>query len=191
MRGIKGLFDGLQLTMTIQDSVYVVFDGYSVVQVFVPRGTSTCGLCGNNDGDNDNDVSKGRRKYQTAVELTNFADSWKIRSSVGCTAVSLLEEEESSCSADRKVEQRACRMLYQIQLKNKCVSNKDLKFLYQSCRYDACFGETPLVGYSSACYTGQAIANLCGVEDIDSMWKDKVGCGEARKEAVLSRGCPS
>ena len=61
------------------------------------------------------------------------------------------------------------------------------------CRYDACHGEDPLEGYSNVCYSGQAIANLCGAERMDSEWEDKVECGarDVRRKAIFKVGCVS
>ena len=43
------------------------------------------------------------------------------------------------------------------------------------------------------CYSGQAIANLCGAERMDSEWEDKVECGarDGRRKAIFKVGCVS
>eukprot|EP00116_Pleurobrachia_bachei_P002485 sb/3462747/ len=178
--GISAKLKNEQLTLTMRGGVKVVYDGYSVVHVFVPKGSMTCGICGNNDGDSSNDVVQGRRRYQTEQEMANFVDSWRIRSpshETRCTPVTEKTLRPSyTCSDDnlRREESVNCRKLYSL-LDNTCFDTRQLRFMFDSCRYDACYGEEPLEGYSRACYTGRAMATLCGTDFTE--WENLLECG--------------
>jgi hypothetical protein len=190
VNGVSGILKEGQLTISLKNGVFLRYDGYSLVQLFVPDDAQTCGLCGNNDRDRSNDVEEGRTKYQTAADVVNYVESWRLRSETGCGSASSSSKLVSgSCSKDplRLKNLRECRKLYKLDLLDKCVRGKELKFFYESCRYDACYGEIPLKGYSNVCYSGQAIANLCGDKNMDNLWEDKLDCGtlENRREAIF------
>ena len=195
VNGVTGILQDDQLTISLKDKVYIRFDGYSLVQIFVADDAKTCGLCGNNDGIKSNDVENGRKRYQTAPEVVDFAESWKLRSDRRCSSTSPSDKPVSNtCSKDpiRLQTLRDCRKLFKLDISDNCISNKDVKFLYEACRYDACYGEYPLKGYSNVCYSGRAIANLCGEGRGDRDWEEVLRCGtpEERREAIFSVGCP-
>ncbi|XP_068779476.1 IgGFc-binding protein isoform X2 [Struthio camelus] len=64
----------------------VSFDWYSYARVIVPQAYAgaICGLCGNADGDPDNDfITPDGRQLADPVQ---FADSWKVADVPGCSA---------------------------------------------------------------------------------------------------------
>ena len=137
VKGISGILQDDQLTMALKNGVYIRFDGYSLVQVFVSDDARTCGLCGNNDRVKANDIEKGRKRYQTSAEVVNFAESWKLRSNSRCTSTSLANKVVSNtCTRDpiRLQTLRECRKLFKLNLPAECIITKELKFYYESCR---------------------------------------------------------
>ncbi|XP_074710555.1 IgGFc-binding protein [Strix uralensis] len=66
--------------------VIVTFDWYSYARVIIPTTYSraVCGLCGNADGNPDDDLAS--RDGQQATDVIQFADSWKVADVPGCSA---------------------------------------------------------------------------------------------------------
>uniref|UniRef100_A0A8C8EBB2 VWFD domain-containing protein n=1 Tax=Otus sunia TaxID=257818 RepID=A0A8C8EBB2_9STRI len=84
--------------------VVVTFDWYSYARVIIPTTYSraVCGLCGNADGNPEDDLAL--RDGSQATDVIQFADSWKVADVPGCWAGCT-----ENCQFCTKTEQRPYR----------------------------------------------------------------------------------
>ncbi|NXL91183.1 FCGBP protein, partial [Alectura lathami] len=118
----------------------VTFDWYSYARVLLPStySRSVCGLCGDADGNPDNDflLPDGR----SAADENQFATSWKVADVPGC---------EAACSGDCKVCSEAQKRAYRgdkhcgVLVKQRgplasCHAAIDPAPYFEDCLFDAC-----------------------------------------------------
>ncbi|NWU48477.1 FCGBP protein, partial [Dromas ardeola] len=123
--------------------VTVTFDWYSYARVILPNTYSraVCGLCGNADGDPQDDFALP--DGQQVADAIQFADSWKVADVPGCGA---------GCTEDCKVCTEAEKRAYRgdkhcgLLVKNRgpfaaCHSTVDPAPYFDDCLFDTCLYE--------------------------------------------------
>ncbi|KFQ96875.1 IgGFc-binding protein, partial [Nipponia nippon] len=156
--------------------VIVTFDWYSYARVILPDTYSraVCGLCGNADGDPQNDFALPNG--QQATEEMQFGDSWKVADVPGCWA---------GCTEDCKVcteaEKRAyrgdkhCGLLVKKQGPfAACHAVIDPAPYFENCLFDTCLYE----GHQeTVCHSISAYVTACQRKGIRiRQWRTAAFC---------------
>ncbi|CAH2318248.1 c-binding -like [Pelobates cultripes] len=158
--------EGFHCIVQTSFGVRVSFNWESHIAVKVPSTYTgaLCGLCGNFDGDANNDFTMKNNQITNKPLL--FGNSWKVKHITGC-----YEEDKGVCSKLAELE-----MLY---TNNKvgcgilidksgpfreCQAKVDPQGYFKSCVYDACFYEGRLdilckiiASYATACQQAGAV----------------------------------
>ena len=198
---ITALFDGSNLKVTADlgnnKKIVINWDGYVSVQIETPRDTYTCGMCGNNDGNVDNDMTT--RSNAMATDAAEFGDSWKVDPLGRCVETEPAPELAEVCG-DRVDKVRAeCELV--LNLESFAVCREELRHetehFVRACMIDECKGQfTPQL--SPKCVVAQAYAQRCvsatiykSNKGVDG-WEMEAGCtGPKEREAfVVATGCP-
>jgi len=89
-------FDGLFLK--VDNGLFTLeWDGLAFAKITVAEGTKSCGLCGDNDGDNNNDFEQFL--FKGVNPDMSFADSWAvshIRGACGVNSLNGIEVQQDS-----------------------------------------------------------------------------------------------
>lgn len=155
-------------------NVVVVWDTNKLVKITVPpslRG-KTKGLCGNMDGDKNNDLISPEGIKQKTVEL--FVESWKSpKHNIGDCIEGPTDIFKCSSEEKRKKGESLCTQIYQNQKLSKCMTIFNVKELIKSCISDYC-GCTDFDPSSCICESGESFANECSSKNIilDQGWRD-------------------
>nr|XP_026689876.1 mucin-2-like [Ciona intestinalis] len=126
---------GLYTMVTTDIGLMVVWDRKTTVIVKLdPRYMSAvCGLCGNFDGNQNNDAMKSDRML--AVTPLEFGNSWKTSPNCDNTPPS---DDPCTLHPNRKPwAQRSCNIL-QSEIFQPCHALVDVTWYYSNCKFDAC-----------------------------------------------------
>ncbi|NWI26156.1 FCGBP protein, partial [Sula dactylatra] len=156
--------------------VIVTFDWYSYVRVILPDTYSraVCGLCGNADGDPQNDLTLPNG--QLATDEIQFADSWKVADVPGCWAGCT-----EGCQVCTEAEKRAyrgdkhCGLLVKKQGPfAACHGAIDPNPYFNNCLFDTCLYE----GHQeTVCHSISAYVAACQSQGINIMqWRSDAFC---------------
>ncbi|KAE8594550.1 hypothetical protein XENTR_v10019687 [Xenopus tropicalis] len=173
----------------------VVYNWDSYVEVKIPSTYTgaVCGLCGNYDGDKNNDFTMKNNQVVTKPLL--FGNSWKVQNVPGC-----YEEDKGDCSnlAELELRHRAskesCGMLIDKSGPFRdCHAKVDPQGAFKDCVYDSCFyaGRQDILckviaGYAAACQR----AGL-NIEPWRSAKFCSPVCGKNSHYEVCASACPS
>jgi len=210
---IRVIFDGATLVLTVvlseqgaieTETLVLRYDGYTSLQIQSPVSGQTCGLCGNNDGNAENDLEKkiGGLTY----DLPNFVDSWIVHdprslcspAEQDSTMAKLCQDAASSTLA-------ACQATFDITNFDICVEGgHDKTAFIEACIHAECEQILSAAELPPRCVIAQAYATRCsnpfwypgspvvtGDWSVDG-WETPAGCptAEERRQAVLDTGCP-
>ncbi|XP_014669828.1 PREDICTED: BMP-binding endothelial regulator protein-like [Priapulus caudatus] len=175
-----GLFsivkDSFSIVLRTTFGVKVVWDGDSYAEITVdPKYKSTlCGLCGNYNGNPDDDFTNKRGKLLEDKE--RFGNSWKVGGAKMCKLPKknhlvppCLDSFEARVRAMRE-----CNVLKR-RVFSPCFNVVDPREYYKSCIQDMC--DCPR-HRSCACETVIAYAMACSRNGIDVAWQEYTTCGE-------------
>ncbi|KAK3797045.1 hypothetical protein RRG08_036876 [Elysia crispata] len=154
----------------------VTWDGADRVSVTVPSEarSKTCGLCGNYDGDPDNDWTVGPACPETAGQQTDnydlFGRSWVVAGvcPANCNNTEPPPPPEDCQSASKAAVEQACTALLdkQTSVFKDCLKTRDpdaLKDLKFSCVFDLCASTEELD--VKICRMAETIATECAEVD--------------------------
>ena len=197
-------FDGLYLTVSMRVEGYtvsVVWNGISSVFIQVSsKDPSTCGLCGDNNGNLDDEMSSQNLLWSsqdlTSQDTDLFTRSWRVDSNNDCDHAkgTILP---SQCSADQLVSAReACSAMFEEHVFTKCKKDLDITGYLDACTHTLCEGDDFFFReeYSVPCETGVLYLKMCELahnkEAPSSL--HEMGCPSTRfiQEMSTSLGCP-
>jgi hypothetical protein len=147
------------------------------------------GLCGNNNGDAEDDTYIGRFG-QTGNDINKFGTSWGYRYN-WCG----VEEPsgEVTCENQAEVEQR-CDDILQSDAFKTCAAFIGTKFYRDSCIVDGCAAKVERYEGDALCAYASTLAQHCQVAGfkVPNKFLPQIGCGPKREfqEAVYNSGCP-
>ena len=190
-------------TTTIQHKIVIDWDGYVSAQIQTPRDSMTCGMCGNNDRDDANEMVT--RLGGMAESLEEFGDSWQVDPMGLCGSSQPVAELVELCGERVEEVRRECEAVFNTPSFIKCRDEvgHDTHHFVRSCMLDQCKGQfTPLL--EPRCVVAQAYAGRCAAhywrEGEGSPvfywgtggWEAEVGCPgpEEREDVVVGTGCP-
>ncbi|KAM8927862.1 IgGFc-binding protein-like [Pelodytes ibericus] len=171
----------------------VSFNWESHISVTVPSSYAgaVCGLCGNFDGNKNNEFTM--KNNQVTAKPLLFSNSWKVGNVPGC-----YEEDKGDCSKLAEMELRqkntkdGCGVLLDKRGPfRECHAKVDPQGYFKSCAYDACFYEGRqdilcklIAGYATVCQ--QAGANIYA-------WRSALFCspicGKNSHYEICASGC--
>lgn len=209
-------FDGAILTLSAvlnsvdigpgvvqEEKIVITWDGYMSVQIQAPAGLRTCGMCGDNDDNPDNDFRTRMRGMTTDPRI--FGESWKIDPRKKCAAAQPVKTSEEVCGERYEDVKEECERIFNIAKFKDCLrAGHDTAQWVESCIYDQCEGQLQREELPPKCVVAQAYATRCGSEfwSVDESvptrnrgitgWEEEAGCptAEERFEPVLETGCP-
>lgn len=83
IKGIQVTYTGKKLVAVTQYGLTVSWDGLTMVELELPSGQPTRGLCGDNDGVKTNDFSSYFDEVQRD-DAAEFGNLWRVGSNTGC-----------------------------------------------------------------------------------------------------------
>ena len=210
------LFDGAMLTFTAtlktresesgtfeHDKIVVRWDGFVSVQIQTPMNIKTCGMCGNNDGQPENDM-KITRFGKSAGSIDVFGDSWQVNPT-GCPKHERTRTSEEVCRERYQEVKTECERVFSISKFQGCITaGHDTAHWIDSCVYDECEGLLQNEELPPKCVVAQAYATQCGnpfwekgdlvpknSNDLTN-WEIEAGCPDEaeRFQPILDTGCP-
>uniref|UniRef100_K7FDY9 Fc fragment of IgG binding protein n=1 Tax=Pelodiscus sinensis TaxID=13735 RepID=K7FDY9_PELSI len=167
---------GWDIVVRTDFGLTVTFDGQNHIRIKVPATyrRSMCGLCGNFDGEDDNDMTMSNMLL--APTPSDFGRSWKIRDIPGC-----MEMEKEDCMDIESVEKKhredkkECGLLLDKDGPfKKCHSKVNPEGYFKDCIYDCCShkNDQSVVCHILACYAAACQAAGAKV----SKWRTKKFC---------------
>uniref|UniRef100_A0A8C5WKR2 VWFD domain-containing protein n=1 Tax=Leptobrachium leishanense TaxID=445787 RepID=A0A8C5WKR2_9ANUR len=140
------------------------WDSHIAVKVPSTYAGALCGLCGNYDGNGNNDFTM--KNNQVTNKPLLFGNSWKVKNIPGC-----YEEDKGDCSRLAELELRhmnnkeGCGILVDKSGPfRECHAKVDPQGHFKSCVYDACFYDgrqdvlcKTIAGYATACQQAGAV----------------------------------
>jgi len=182
--------------------VQVIWDGYVSAEIHTPNTGRTCGLCGDNDGQMDNDFMT--RQGQLTRDVKMFGDSWKIDRYNTCPATQKKQSNEEICGANYESVKAECQAVFSSPKFDQCNSAHDNFRYIEACIYDQCAGSGLSKDYPPKCAVASAFAAKCehrhsfpsnprAIVTFDvSGYEETVGCpGEEELfDTILNTGCP-
>lgn len=187
--GLTVTYNGLDLVIEMKNGVKVVFDGFWGVQVIANEGMHTMGLCGNNNGQVEDDTYRGRFGF-TGDDTNKFGESWGYRYN-WCG----IEEptEEVTCENQAEIEEK-CDNILASPAFAECAAFIGTQFYRDSCIVDGCTTIVDRFEGDPTCAYANSIAQHCQVAGfkVPKNFLQQVGCGPKRKfqQAVYDAGCP-
>ena len=210
------LFDGAMLTLTAilntrptvpgtreHDKLVVRWDGYVSAQIETPMDVKTCGMCGNNDGNPENDM-RTRRGLMTD-DINVFGDSWTIDPLGRCPKIQTDTSSEGVCGDNYQEVKEECERVFSISKFQDCIAvGHDTAQWIESCIYDQCEGLLKREELPPKCVVAQAYATQCGNQfwvkgdatprsnvNLEN-WEIEAGCPDEteRYQPILDTGCP-
>ncbi|KAM3842689.1 LOW QUALITY PROTEIN: zonadhesin, like [Diretmus argenteus] len=197
---------GQYVTLQTPFGLKVRWDGNHYAQISVPSSyrDQMCGLCGDYDGDRDNDFTKPDGAL--VENINDFGDSWQTE-----------EDEDDSCSSGTKPEPCDPKLQAEVEKPDKCGKIKDPAGpfreciavvdpapFFQSCVYDMCQynGQQhvlcdQLQAYTAACQSAGATVHQWRTPDFcplacppnSSYVLCGSGCAETCVGVVGPQGC--
>ncbi|XP_067687663.1 BMP-binding endothelial regulator protein-like [Haliotis asinina] len=171
--------DGHSVTFRADIGLKVVWDGDSYLEVTVSSKykNQMCGLCGNYNGlENDDLVGRKGKIYEKGED---FGHSWRIGSKKACKVKPKLRRLTSPCESDARAKMRAnrhCSALYDKTFA-KCRRQVDVQPYVTSCVTDMC--DCPQ-GHQCACESLRAYANECKRAGFKVKWDNSMCNGNTK-----------
>lgn len=176
--------EGRAVTLATPEGVRVLWDGLSYVEVEVPRSMQghTCGLCGNYNGNETDDmVTKKGVRVDGASQM---AVSWAVGRARKCSLKMnrhnafqngpRARPQRLTCSETHRLGQNECGLLNSTVFQ-ACHAVVPLEKFYESCMLDMCECKPPR---RCECDTLQAYARQCQRVGIEVQeWRKISGCG--------------
>ncbi|NWS87254.1 ZAN protein, partial [Toxostoma redivivum] len=167
--GIVGRF----IVLETDFGVIVKYDGNHYLEITLPRSyfSQVHGMCGNFNGNREDDLSLTNGTLVTAPE---FGNSWEVEtdSDKGCLP-DLREDDDPPCTAENKqVIERQCNVLKSDKFK-ECHSLVNPDDFIEICIYDMCQYD----GMKSAlCDIVQVYVDTCKNHGITIKWRNSTFC---------------
>jgi len=189
--GAHILLKGTTLEVTLgRAGVKVLWDGWNTVTVATTKpGISTCGLCGNNNGRNDDELINSWFVGPHMIRDTSvFANSWAVDHYRTCTTYPTIWNENQPCVDDSV---NRCKAVFSSLILQRECSQYDLYYYLAACEKDACHSEQ--LRHNIECQVASSFATYCTLKGGSPWgWEKEAGCPELCEvtEAVFSTGCP-
>lgn len=181
---ITYIFDGEYLIFKFGDNNQIRWNGYNGLQILTETGQRTCGLCGNNNGNPDDDLQPRRTRVQAGTNY-EFVESW------GFTMQPLCYEHHVEISQTDEAEE-TCNKLFHNDAVSKCHYTVPVSDYVRACiRFHV---TNPLPSLRPECNVLQSYVLACQTRGVTHMrqWRRETGCTELREmqQLTISQGCP-
>lgn len=202
VEGIKIRYDGLYITVELPNGILVTWDGIISTQVILGEDSvrNTCGLCGNNDKDPNNEFMARFQNTEAGDSVNLFGNSWEIDRMDVCEE--LPEEEikaEEFCALYPERAQEGsvrCPEVFGNAVFDECRPFLSTDGYEEKCRYDFCaldeMREILLADCGVAAAYVQQCKALSGVYISAAKWRAAVNCPTVaeHQNATVAEGCP-
>ncbi|XP_052079121.1 BMP-binding endothelial regulator protein-like [Mytilus californianus] len=180
--------EGQSIVFQSNIGLKVVWDGHSYVEVTVASRyrTKMAGLCGNYNGNADDDMrGRDQKVYKNSEE---FGDTWRVGSRAACAIVDKQETQLPSCDTEKHALKRAKTECSTIlgSMFTKCRRRVDVGPYYRSCITDMCDCPQDQV---CACESFKAYAHACSRFGISTKWDEEIICPHQCPEGARFKKC--
>lgn len=198
---IKIGYDGLYITLTLPNDILITWDGIISTQVILPEGSdrNTCGLCGNNDQDPDNEFFARFEVEDQSDSINAFGNSWEIDRLDQCNAIDdeVLAEEFCRMYPERAQEGSVrCPEVFNNPVFDPCRPYLDTFQYEEKCRFDFCALDELRDILLADCGVAAAYVQQCraksGVSISSEKWRAAVNCPTVaeHQNSTVATGCP-
>jgi len=185
-----------------EEKLVIYWDGYVSAHIQTPQSTRTCGMCGNNDGNPDNDMIMRRRGMTD--DPVEFGNSWMIDPRNRCSDPEPRKTPEEVCGDDYEATRAECERIFNIESFRTCRLYHETTEWIESCIYDQCEGLMQREELPPKCVVANAYATRCKKDfwypgstipvkdkNVDG-WEEEADCpdSEERLQPTLDTGCP-
>ncbi|XP_038238456.1 IgGFc-binding protein-like [Dermochelys coriacea] len=192
---ISAYHRGWDIVVKTAFGLTVTFDGQNHIRVKVPAtyGRSVCGLCGNFDGEDDNDMTMSN--LLPAPTPSDFGRSWKARDIPGCK-----EMEKEDCMDIARVEKqhrkgkKECGLLLDRDGPfKKCHKKVNPEGYFKDCIFDRCSHKDnqTVVCHILACYAAACQAAGAKVYEWRTNKFCRPPCPQNSHYEMCSSSCPA
>jgi len=198
---IKIRYDGLYITVELPNGILVTWDGIISTQIILDKDSTrnTCGLCGNNDQDPNNEFYARFALEDQSSSINAFGNSWEIDRLDQCNALTdeVLAEEFCRMYPERAQEgAQRCPEVFNNAVFDPCREYLPTDTYEEKCRFDFCamdeLREILLADCGvAAAYVQQCFA-LSGMRIAAADWRAAVNCPTIAEHQnnTLATGCP-
>ncbi|KAH1179768.1 hypothetical protein KIL84_005818, partial [Mauremys mutica] len=192
---ISAYHRGWDIVVKTAFGLTVTFDGQNHIRVKVPAtyGRSVCGLCGNFDGEDDNDMTMSN--LLPAPTPSDFGRSWKARDIPGC-----IEMEKEDCMDIARVEKQHRKSKKECGLLlirdgpfKKCHNKVNPEGYFKDCIFDRCSHKDnqTVVCHILACYAAACQAAGAKVYEWRTNKFCRPPCPQNSHYEMCSSSCPA
>ena len=174
------------------------WDGLMSVQILLAKGApKTCGLCGNANGDPEDDY-RMRRSDDVTKSVAEFGDSWKIDRRSKCSMTADMSEWtwEKDFGEKKDEAETVCREMFESPQLSSCARDWKKKYpdrvnpapYWKACVADymrSDFMPPGVTGQNAACIAAFNYAEKCGnVGSKNHLWREQTGCAGEDEELL-------
>lgn len=201
VEGVKIRYDGLYITVELPNGILVTWDGIISTQVILPADSTrnTCGLCGNNDKNPDNEFYARFQNQNEADSINEFGNSWEIDRLDVCPSI---EEEIKAQEFCRMYPERAaegqvrCPEVFNNPVFDECLEFVAVEGYIEKCQFDYCALDEMRDILLADCGVAAAYVQQCraigGVYISSAKWRAAVNCPTVAEHQnnTVAQGCP-
>ncbi|KAM5138196.1 LOW QUALITY PROTEIN: mucin-5AC-like [Mantella aurantiaca] len=163
---------GIYLVIEADNGLILMWDRKTSIFIKLIKGFEgkVCGLCGNYDGDGNNDFTT--RSQSVVGDITEFGNSWKIAQS--CPDANVVKDACSANPYRKSWAQKQCSIINSAVF-SACHAQVDPSKYYDACVTDACACDS---GGDCECFCTAvaAYAQACGEAGICVSWRTPSIC---------------
>nr|XP_031300131.1 von Willebrand factor [Camelus dromedarius]XP_031300132.1 von Willebrand factor [Camelus dromedarius] len=180
---------GRYITVLLGKAISVVWDRHLSVSVFLKQTyqEQVCGLCGNFDGVQNNDLTSS--SLQVEEDPVDFGNSWKVSTQCADARKVPLDASPATCRSSvlkQTMVDSSCRILTS-DIFRDCNMLVDPEPYLDACIYDTCSCES--VGDCACfCDTVAAYAHVCAQHGSVVAWRTATLCPQSCEERNLQEG---
>ncbi|XP_063692420.1 kielin/chordin-like protein [Bolinopsis microptera] len=201
VEGIKIQYDGLYITVILPNGIMVTWDGIISTQVILKKDSArnTCGLCGNNNKDPNDEFFARFQNDSPVSSLNAFGNSWEIDRMDVCDELGqeVLAQEFCDMYPERAAEGEVrCPEVFNNAVFDECRPFLSTDGYEEKCRYDFCALDEMREILLADCGVAAAYVQQCkavsGVYISAAKWRAAVNCPTVaeHQNATVAEGCP-
>jgi len=183
------LFDGEWLSLTFAGNE-IRWDGLMGMQLYLaPTTGTTCGLCGDNNGQSEDDF-RNRRYYTLESNVGRFIDSWRLDRQGWCELQGSKAELTVTASEPARI---VCNSLFDNAYIKRCQPEVPVAVYLEACIRDYTASSYMKDEFRIECSILQSYAQMCESKGVEmKLWRSTVDCTNISnlQNFTIAQGCP-